>query len=105
MLDRLADSSFGSVNFEGREVTHLTGQAKRHWHSQCALIFQQFNLVLRMDVVSNVLQGTLNRHSTFASMFNLFPKVDTELAIDILDRLGIAEHAAKRAKAMSGSQQ
>ncbi len=105
MVNRLTDSSAGSISFEGREVTHLTGSAKRHWQSQCAMIFQQFNLVPRMDVVSNVLHGTLNRHSTLTSVFNLFPKAEIDRAIDILDRLGIAEHAPRRAEALSGGQQ
>jgi len=69
------------------------------------MIFQQFNLVPRMDVVSNVLHGTLNRRSTLATMFNLYPKDDIHKAIEILDRLGIAEHAPKRADALSGGQQ
>ena len=105
MLNGLTDSTSGSVTFEGRNIIGLTGSAKRQWQSQCAMIFQQFNLVPRMDVVSNVLHGTLNRRSTFASVFNLFPKADIERAIDILDRLGIAEHAPKRAEALSGGQQ
>jgi phosphonate transport system ATP-binding protein len=71
----------------------------------CAMIFQQFNLVPRLDVVSNVLHGTLNRRSTLATMFSLWPKEDIYRAIDILERLGIAEHAAKRAEALSGGQQ
>lgn len=69
------------------------------------MIFQQFNLVPRMDVVSNVLHGTLNRRSTVATLFNLYPTEDIHRAIDILDRLGIAEHAPKRAEALSGGQQ
>jgi phosphonate transport system ATP-binding protein len=105
MLNRLTDSTSGSVTFEGRDITHLTGAAKRHWQSQCAMIFQQFNLVPRMDVVSNVLHGTLNRHSTLTTMFNLFPQADIYRAIDILERLGIAEHGPKRAEALSGGQQ
>ena len=105
MLNRLADASEGTITFEGRDVTHLTGAAKRAWQSDCAMIFQQFNLVPRMDVVSNVLHGTLNRRSTLATLFNLFPTEDVHRAIDILDRLGIAEHAPKRAEALSGGQQ
>jgi len=105
MLNRLTDSSSGQVLFEGRDITALNGAAKRQWQSQCAMIFQQFNLVPRMDVVSNVLHGTLNRRSTLSTMFNLFPKADIHRAIDILDRLGIAEHAPKRAEALSGGQQ
>lgn len=105
MLNRLTDATEGEILFEGRDVTALKGAEKRAWQSDCAMIFQQFNLVPRMDVVSNVLHGTLNRRSTFATMFNLYPEEDIHRAIDILDRLGIAEHAPKRAEALSGGQQ
>jgi phosphonate transport system ATP-binding protein len=105
MLNRLTDASAGEITFDGLNVTALRGAAKRHWQSQCAMIFQQFNLVPRMDVVSNVLHGTLKRRSTFSTMFNLYPDADIHRAIDILERLGIAEHAPKRAEALSGGQQ
>ncbi|WP_417249245.1 phosphonate ABC transporter ATP-binding protein [Celeribacter sp.] len=105
MVNRLTDASSGRLEFQGRNVLELKGSARRQWQSDCAMIFQQFNLVPRMDVVSNVLHGTLGRRSTVATMFNLFPKEDIHKAIDILDRLGIAEHAAKRAEALSGGQQ
>ncbi len=105
MLNRLSDASDGEILFEGREISSLKGAARREWQSRCAMIFQQFNLVPRMDVVSNVLHGTLNRRSTFATMFNLYPQSDIHKAIEILDRLGIAEQAPKRAEALSGGQQ
>lgn len=105
MVNRLSDASTGTITFEGEEVTALRGAAKRNWQSRCAMIFQQFNLVPRMDVVSNVLHGTLNKRSTFATMFNLYPQADIHKAIEILDRLGIAEQAPKRAEALSGGQQ
>jgi phosphonate transport system ATP-binding protein len=105
MLNRLTDASSGKIVVEGRDVTALRGADKRAWQSHCAMIFQQFNLVPRMDVVSNVLHGTLNRRSTLATMFNLYPEADIHRAIGILDRLGIAEHAPKRAEALSGGQQ
>ena len=105
MLNRLSDVSSGEILFEGEDVTAMRGAARRQWQSRCAMIFQQFNLVPRMDVVSNVLHGTLNRRSTLATMFNLYPQSDIHKAIDILDRLGIAEQAPKRAEALSGGQQ
>ena len=105
MLNRLSDASEGQIVFEGEDVTSLRGAAKRDWQCQCAMIFQQFNLVPRMDVVSNVLHGTLNKRSTLAIMFNLYPQSDIHQAIEILDRLGIAEQAPKRAEALSGGQQ
>ena len=105
MLNRLSDATEGAIVFQGQEITALRGAAKRAWQSRCAMIFQQFNLVPRMDVVSNVLHGTLNRRSTFATLFNLYPQSDIHKAIEILDRLGIAEQAPKRAEALSGGQQ
>ncbi|MEM1066844.1 MAG: phosphonate ABC transporter ATP-binding protein [Pseudomonadota bacterium] len=105
MLNRLTSETEGTITFEGREITALTGSAKRAWQSECAMIFQQFNLVPRMDVVSNVLHGTLNKRSTLATLFNLYPTEDIHHAIEILDRLGISEQAAKRAEALSGGQQ
>ncbi|THF63942.1 phosphonate ABC transporter ATP-binding protein [Pseudothauera nasutitermitis] len=105
MMNRLTEASAGSILFDGADVLALRGRAKRAWQSQCAMIFQQFNLVPRLDVVSNVLHGTLNRRSTLATLLNLFPRADIHRAIGILERLGIAEQAAKRAEALSGGQQ
>jgi phosphonate transport system ATP-binding protein len=105
MINRLLDPSRGSIFFDDTEVSALRGVALRSWQRDCAMIFQQFNLVPRLDVVSNVLHGTLNRRSTAATVFNLFPQSDIHLAIDILDRLGIADHAPKRVEALSGGQQ
>ena len=76
MINRLTAETEGKIVFEGEDVTALKGASKRRWQSECAMIFQQFNLVPRMDVVSNVLHGTLNRRSTFTTLFNLYPDVD-----------------------------
>lgn len=105
VVNRLENLTSGSIEFEGRQVSVLRGNDKRQWQSDCAMIFQQFNLVPRMDVVSNVLHGTLNNRSTLATLCNVFPKSDIYRAIDILDRLGVAEHSTKRAEALSGGQQ
>ncbi len=105
MMNRLTDATSGALEFEGRNVLTLTGAEMRAWQGQCAMIFQQFNLVPRMDVASNVMHGVLNRRSTLATMFNLWSEADITKALSILDRLGIAEQAPKRAEALSGGQQ
>jgi phosphonate transport system ATP-binding protein len=105
IMNRLTDATSGECLFDGRNVLALRGAEARAWQGQCAMIFQQFNLVPRLDVVSNVLHGILNRRSTLQTMFNLWPQADILRAIDILDRLGIAEQAPKRAEALSGGQQ
>jgi phosphonate transport system ATP-binding protein len=105
MMNRLTDATSGEILVDSRNVLALQGAEARAWQSQCAMIFQQFNLVPRMDVASNVLHGILNRRSTLATMFNIWPDADIIRALSILDRLGIAEQAPKRAEALSGGQQ
>jgi phosphonate transport system ATP-binding protein len=105
IMNRMDSATSGTITYKGTDVTGARGAAKRAWQARCAMIFQQFNLVPRMDVASNVLHGTLNRRATLATMFNLYPQSDIHKAIDILDRLGIAEQAPKRADALSGGQQ
>ncbi|CUA92695.1 phosphonate ABC transporter ATP-binding protein [Pannonibacter indicus] len=105
MMNRLTDASAGEILVEGRNILALKGAASRAWQSQCAMIFQQFNLVPRMDVASNVLHGILNRRSTMQTLFSLWSRADILKALEILDRLGIAEQAPKRAEALSGGQQ
>ncbi len=105
MINRLTDATTGEVLFHGQNVLTLQGAAKRRWQGQCAMIFQQFNLVPRLDVASNVLHGLLNQRSTLTAMFSLWSDADIGRALAILDRLGIADQAAKRAEALSGGQQ
>ena len=105
LINRLTDATEGRIVFEGRDVLALTGAAKRAWQSQCAMIFQQFNLVPRTEVVANVLYGTLAKRSTLSATFGFWPGDDVMKALAILDRLGIADQALKRAEALSGGQQ
>lgn len=105
MINRLTDATDGEILFEGQDVLKLKGAEKRAWQARCAMVFQQFNLVPRMDVASNVMFGKLNQRGPLATLFSLFPDSDVERALQILQRLGIEEHAAKRAEALSGGQQ
>ena len=105
LMNRLVDATAGEIRVDGRDVLALKGAEARAWQSSCAMIFQQFNLVPRMDVASNVLHGILNRRSTLQTMFSLWPRADILRALEILERLGIAEQAPKRAEALSGGQQ
>jgi len=105
MMNRLIDANGGEVVVDGSDVLALKGREKRRWQSECAMIFQQFNLVPRLDVVTNVLLGRLNSHSALSAMLGLFTAEERLRAVEALHRLGIADHAVKRAKALSGGQQ
>jgi len=105
MINRLTDVSDGSITHHGKEITALSGAELRAWRSQCAMIFQQFNLVPRIDVLTNVLLGRLNGRSTLMSLMNLFTNEERLAALRALDRLDIAQVALQRAGTLSGGQQ
>jgi phosphonate transport system ATP-binding protein len=105
MINRLETPSSGGVRFGDVEVTRLTGAALAAWRARCAMIFQQFNLVGRLDVLTNVLIGRVNRVSTLRSVLQLWSEQDIALALSALEQLDIAGLAAQRADSISGGQQ
>jgi phosphonate transport system ATP-binding protein len=105
MINRLTDATAGQILADGTDVLTLRGRALRQWRRDCAMIFQQFNLVPRLDVVTNVMLGRLCGQSQLASLFAVFGRQDVDDALAALDRLGIVEQATKRAEALSGGQQ
>ncbi len=105
MINRLIDPSEGSISFQGKEVSALKGAELRRWQRDCAMIFQQFNLVPRLDVLTNVLLGRLNHRSTVLNLMNMFTREERIRAIAALERLDIAQTALQRAGTLSGGQQ
>jgi phosphonate transport system ATP-binding protein len=105
MINRLADPSAGSIHFAGTEVSSLRGKRRRDWQGDCAMIFQQFNLVPRLDVLTNVMLGRLNHRSTMLSLLNVFTREERIDAISALERLGIEQTAMQMAGTLSGGQQ
>ncbi|NSY15834.1 phosphonate ABC transporter ATP-binding protein [Neorhizobium sp. AL 9.2.2] len=105
MINRLQEPSSGSIRFGDLEVSALKGAGLRNWQRDCAMIFQQFNLVPRLDVMTNVMLGRLNHRSTIMSLLNIFSDDERMAAIAALERLGIEQTAMQRAGTLSGGQQ
>lgn len=105
LINRLIDPTEGSVTFDGLEITALKGSALRAWRRDCSMIFQQFNLVERLDVLTNVLIGRLAEHGFFSSMAMQFSDAERTMAIQALDRLDLVPQALQRAGTLSGGQQ
>lgn len=105
LINRLVDSTDGEIAFDGRSVNALTGSELRAWRAKCAMIFQQFNLVGRLDVLTNVLIGRIGTASTLPVMLKHFSKEDRGIAAMALDRLDLLPQALQRADTLSGGQQ
>jgi phosphonate transport system ATP-binding protein len=109
LVNRLVEPSAGRILAEGRDVTALRGRALRAWRRDCAMVFQQFNLVQRLDVLTNVLVGRLaHQHGLRRAMVLLagaFGAEERAMALAALDRFGLVEVALQRAETLSGGQQ
>ena len=105
LINRLIDPTQGSISFQGTEITSLRGKALRTWRRDCAMIFQQFNLVDRLDVLTNVLIGRLAEHGFLSSMAMRFTDAERTMALQALDRLDLVPQALQRAGTLSGGQQ
>ncbi|MGB1286940.1 MAG: phosphonate ABC transporter ATP-binding protein [Aggregatilineales bacterium] len=104
-INRLIEPTSGQIIWDGLDVTALSDEEMRLTRRRMGMIFQQFNLVKRSKVITNVLAGRLGYVSPIYSLLNYFPALDKDAAIASLERVGIGEQAYKRASELSGGQQ
>ncbi len=88
----------------GRDILCSNARQWRQWRSEYGMIFQDFCLVPRLDVLTNVLLGRLNHTSTVKFFFKIFSDEDRTRAITLLQWLGLLPQALQRAENLSGGQ-
>ncbi len=77
----------------------------RRIRARIGFVFQQFNLVPRLSLYTNVLVGALGRAPSWRALLGLWPAAETRAAMAALARVGVADYAAQRAQTLSGGQQ
>jgi len=103
-INKIHDITSGKLYFDHVDVSTIHGKDLRIFRRNIGMIFQSFNLVKRMSVFKNVLAGRVAYHSTFKTLFGIFPKSDQILALEALDKMGILDKAFERADRLSGGQ-
>ncbi len=104
-INRLVEPTSGEVWLDEVNVTRASRPQLRAIRRQIGMVFQQFNLVKRSSVMTNVLSGRLGYTPPFFSLLNYFGGEDRERARQALKRVGIPEKARSRADELSGGQQ
>jgi phosphonate transport system ATP-binding protein len=94
------DAFGGPVQADGKLSDKVREARKR-----IGFIFQQFNLVGRLPLFTNVALGALGRISKVRGTLGLWPKETRQAVMQALSRVGIAEYAGQRAGTLSGGQQ
>lgn len=94
----------GSVRVAGYDVANLRRGQLRALRSEVGQVFQQFNLIPRLSVLTNVLTGALHKAGP-VNLAGSFSSAHRKRALELLDRVGIAHKANEPARSLSGGQQ
>ena len=103
-INRLVEPDAGEICINGQPPP-ASPAALRELRARVGMIFQQHNLVPRLSVLKNVLSGRLARLPLWSSLLQIFPREDIAIAMEALNRVGLAERAEDRADHLSGGQQ
>jgi phosphonate transport system ATP-binding protein len=104
-INRLIEPTSGHVYWNDQDLTAASSGEMRKIRRQIGMVFQQFNLVKRSSVFTNVLTGRLGYVNTFTSALHLFSSADNQKAVASLEQVGLADKAHVRADSLSGGQQ
>ncbi|GAD88839.1 phosphonate ABC transporter ATP-binding protein [Vibrio halioticoli NBRC 102217] len=103
-INRLTEPTSGQVIFSDKYLVQLSKSNLRHARREIGMIFQEYALIERLTVMENVLSGRLGYVGFWRSFARRYPEQDVQAAYALLDRVGLLEHANKRADALSGGQ-
>ncbi len=103
-INRLVEPSSGKVMLGDVDLAQLGKADLRRQRRRIGMIFQEYSLVERLTVMENVLSGRLGYVPFWRSFFRKYPAADVQRAYQLLDRVGLLDHADKRADALSGGQ-
>ena len=104
-INRLIEPTSGRIMLDNVDITAASAADLRKVRRSIGMIFQQFNLVRRSSVLTNVLTGRLGYVSPWQSVLNQFGEDDYRRALINIDRVGLRERVHQRADRLSGGQQ
>ena len=104
-INRLVEPTGGRIVLDDLDITAARGSDLRKIRRSVGMIFQQFNLVKRSSVLTNVLTGRLGYVSQWQSLTAHWGEEDYRRALISLDRVGLRDRAHQRADRLSGGQQ
>ena len=104
-INRLIEPTSGKIYWDDEDITAASTKDMLKIRRRIGMVFQQFNLVKRSSVMTNVLTGRLGYVNTLSSSLHIFSSADNKKAVDSLDQVGLADKSHVRADSLSGGQQ
>lgn len=96
-INLLERPTSGTIEVDGRDVTALSGEELRAYRRRVAMIFQNFGLLAQKTVLDNVC-------FPFLAASGKVTAENRARALELLDRVGLAEKAQSYPSQLSGGQ-
>lgn len=103
-INGLERATSGTVTLDGENITAMDEQQLRLARRRIGFIWQEYNLVERLPVITNVLTGRLGYGRSVAGLLGYFGRADREIAIRNLERVNLLHRASQRADHLSGGE-
>lgn len=104
-MNRLQQPTSGTVEINGRDINEVGRRDLRRTRREIGFIFQNFHLVGSITALENVCTGFLGGLVGPRAGLWMYPKSDRRGALELLDRVGLADRAFQRTDTLSGGQQ
>ncbi|GBD39433.1 Phosphate-import ATP-binding protein PhnC [bacterium HR37] len=102
---RLIEPDSGEINLFGKEITRANNRELHYIRTRVGFVFQKHNLIPKLSVISNVIQGSLSkRRGPRAWFHSLAPNTEREKAMHYLNIVGMAHLAEHRVENLSVGQ-
>ncbi len=103
-VNGLERATEGEIRLDGRVVTKADAAELAYLRRRIGFVWQEFNLVDRLPVMTNVLSGRLGYKAQLSGVFGYFDREERALAVRNLERVNLLHRATQRADRLSGGE-
>jgi len=103
-INGLEKATEGAIILDGDDITQMSQQQLARERRHIGFVWQEYNLVDRLPVLTNVLTGRLGYKSGLAGALGYFDRAERELAVHNLERVNLLHRATQRADKLSGGE-
>ena len=103
-INKMIDISQGSILFENRNIEKLKKKEIELVRREIGMIFQNYNLVERLNVIENVLHGRLGYKSVFSGILGIYSEEEKKEAFNFLEKVNMTKYAYQKCNELSGGQ-
>ncbi|KPU27293.1 hypothetical protein TR13x_05995 [Caloranaerobacter sp. TR13] len=104
-INRLIEPTLGNIFFNGEDILEFNKGKLKKYRQRVGMIFQNYNLIDRLDVITNVLVGRFGYKSFIEILGKKFDEKEIEMAKIALKTVELEKYMSVKVRDLSGGQQ